>query len=126
MASPPGVKILKEEKISKSFLICEGKGRIERYARIAIGENDDFTLTTDYSVLPKDDLIVGDRELIGYATSVASSEKLGTTTAIAVISENRIMGNQKKLPEKVLYQNIHWNHWRVALLKPLLSSEKFF
>ena len=126
MASPPGVKIFKEEKISKSFLICEGKGRIERYARIAIGEKDDFTLTTDYNVLPKDDLIVGDRELIGYATSVATSEKLGTTTAIAVISESRILGNQKKLPEKVLYQNMHWKHWRVALLKPLLSSEKFF
>ena len=125
MASPPGIRIQKDEKLVKRFLTCEGKGRIERYARIAIGEKDDFTLTTDYNVLPKDDLIIGDRELIGYATSVASSEKLGTTTAIAVISE-RIMGNEKKLPEKVLYQNIHWKHWRVALLKPLSSSEKFF
>ena len=125
MTSPPGIRIQKDEKLVKRFLTCEGKGRIERYARIAIGEIDDFKLTTDYNVLPKDDLIVGNRQLIGYATSVASSEKLGTTTAIAVIAENRI-GDQKALPEKVLYQNLHWKHWRVALLKPLSSSEKFF
>ena len=126
IVSPPGIKILKDEKIVKRFLICEGKGRIERYARIAIGEKNDFKLTTDYNVLPKDDTIVGNRELIGYATSVASSQRLGTTTAIAVIAESRITENHKTLPERVLYQNLHWKHWRVALLKPLSSSEKFF
>ena len=72
-------------------MVCEGKGRIERYAKIGIGTNDDFnSQSCDYNVLPKSEPITGDRELIGFATSVASSEKLGTTTAIARVNSELI------------------------------------
>lgn len=72
-----------------------------------------------YLVGNEKDVITGKFETIGFVTSVAESNKLGTTVAIAIL-------NSSQKHDKVFYRNLHWNHWRVACVKVLASTEMLF
>ena len=120
--TPPKIRFGVDEMISQVFLTCIGRGRLEKFAILAKPLLDgelEITRKT-YNVLGESNDIVGEREGVGFVTSVAFSQKMGTTVAIGVVKSIYI---DSVMNGSVLYQNLHWNHWRVARVTPINNDQ---
>lgn len=108
-------------KITKSHIICCGRGRIEKFAVLAEYSEDieNSAIANRYDIETETEIIFENFEKIGFITSVAESNKLGTTVAIGTFTTER----QR---EKVFYKNLNWKHWRVATVKNIESNEILF
>jgi len=127
MATPPGVRISSSEGLIKKRLVCEGRGRLERFAVLSLpdeqSEVERNALTGNdeqrYSVLEDAEPISGERETIGFVTSVSQSGALGCTVGVGTIKNGSI-------PSRLFYRNLHWKHWRVCRVESLSSEAVYF
>lgn len=72
-----------------------------------------------YSVLEDAEPISGERETIGFVTSVSQSGALGCTVGVGTIKNGSI-------PSRLFYRNLHWKHWRVCRVESLSSEAVYF
>jgi len=124
LLSPPGVQFTDDgQNVDKIRLIAHGRGRIEQFATVACYPSGTIEEYDPYSVLDTKKPITGDFEGVGFVTSVAQDFSIGSNVAIATVKSAIFEGK----PAKIIYRNLHWNHWRVAKVEYLKSDcEKSF
>ena len=124
LPSPPGVQFTDDgQNVDKIRLIADGRGRIEQFATVASYPSGNIEEYDPYSVLDTKKPITGDFKGVGYVTSVAQDFSIGSIVAIATVKS----GIFERKPAKIIYRNLHWNHWRVAKVEYLKSDcEKSF
>ena len=113
--SPPGVQFTDNEKVEKVRLIAHGRGRMENFAVIASYPSTVIEEYDPYSVLGTKKTITGKFEGLGYVTSVAQDFSIGSSVAIATVKSSFF----ESKPDKIVYRNLHWKHWRVARVEYL-------
>ena len=118
LPSPPGVKIDDGDPIKQVRLIAHGRGRPEKFAVVASYPSNVPEYDV-YSVLDTKKPITGDFNGIGFVTSVSQDITAGVNVGIATIKSTIAACR----PEKVIYRNLHWNHWRVAKVEYIETGD---
>jgi hypothetical protein len=119
LPAPPGMQFTDDDQsVDKIRLIAHGRGRIEQFATVACYPSGAIEEYDPYSVLDTKKPITGNFKGVGYVTSVAQDFSIGSNVAIASVKSAIF----ERKPAKIIYRNLHWNHWRVAKVEYLKSD----